>query len=245
LLALVIVAGIAFSAWGVSELYAPRAAWLQVGAMIGTIMAANVFFNIIPAHWELIRAKEAGRDPDPTPGIEAKRRSVHNNYFTLPVLITMLAGHFAFLTGHEWGWVAMLVLMALGAWIRHFYNLRHGGDTRWWMLAVFAAIIIAMFVWFKPDTEEPVKKAAATASTTKIDGAAVFATAACASCHTLGAADAAGTSAPNLDSARPDAALVVARVTNGQGAMPAYRGKLSDEEIEALAEYVSDAAGRE
>ena len=67
--------------------------------MIGTIMAGNVFFNIIPAHWELINAKRAGRDPDPTPGIVAKQRSVHNNYFTLPVLFTMLAGHFAFTYG--------------------------------------------------------------------------------------------------------------------------------------------------
>ena len=77
---------------GLGELFSPRAAWLQVGAMIGTVMAANVFFDIIPAHWELIRAKEAGREPDPRPGIQAKQRSVHNNYLTLPVLLTMLGG---------------------------------------------------------------------------------------------------------------------------------------------------------
>ena len=63
--------------------------------MLGTIMAANVLFVIIPGHWELVRAKEAGREPDPKPGIVAKQRSVHNNYLTLPVLFTMLAGHFA------------------------------------------------------------------------------------------------------------------------------------------------------
>ena len=87
------------AAWGCGELFQPRAAFLQVGAMLGTIMAANVFFNIIPAHWELINAKKAGREPDPTPGIIARKRSVHNNYFTLPVLFTMLAGHFAFVYG--------------------------------------------------------------------------------------------------------------------------------------------------
>ena len=64
-------------------------------------MAGNVFFNIIPAHWELINAKKAGREPDPLPGVVAKQRSVHNNYFTLPVLFTMIAGHFAFTYGAE------------------------------------------------------------------------------------------------------------------------------------------------
>ena len=82
----------ALAAWAAGELFAPRAAWLQVGAMLGTIMAANVFFSIIPAHRGLIAAKEAGREPDPRPASTAKRRSVHNNYLTLPVLVTMLAG---------------------------------------------------------------------------------------------------------------------------------------------------------
>ena len=82
------------SALVATQLFAPRAAFLQVGAMLGTIMAANVLLVIIPVHWELIRAKEAGREPDPAPALEGKRRSVHNNYLTLPVLFTMLAGPF-------------------------------------------------------------------------------------------------------------------------------------------------------
>ena len=104
--------------------------------MIGTIMAANVFFDIIPAHWELIRAKEAGRDPDPAPGLEAKQRSVHNNYLTLPVLFTMLAGHFPFAYGAERAWLVLVAMMALGALARLFFNLRHavartGGCRSW------------------------------------------------------------------------------------------------------------------
>src|SRR5947207_1359880 len=114
----------ALAAWGTSELFAPRAAALQVGAMLGTIMAANVLFSIIPAHWELIRAKEAGREPDPAPALAAKQRSVHNNYLTLPVLLTMLAGHFSFVytTGHAW--LVLVALMLLGGGIRLFFNLR-------------------------------------------------------------------------------------------------------------------------
>ena len=95
--------------------------------MLGTIMAANVLFVIIPAHWELIRAKEAGREPDAAPGLEGKRRSVHNNYLTLPVLFTMLAGHFPLAYGATRAWLVLIVLMALGAFARLFYNLRHKG----------------------------------------------------------------------------------------------------------------------
>jgi uncharacterized membrane protein len=78
---------VALSAWGASELFSGRAAYLEVGAMIGTMMVGNVFFVIIPAHWELVRAKQAGREPDPRWNVRGKQRSVHNNYLTLPVLV--------------------------------------------------------------------------------------------------------------------------------------------------------------
>ena len=250
-LMLVLVGGIVLTAWGTSELYSPRAAWLQTGAMLGTIMAGSVFFNIIPAHWELIRAKEAGRDPDPAPGIEAKRRSVHNNYFTLPVLVTMLAGHFTFMVSHEHAWVLLLCLMALGAWVRHFYNLRHGGDTRWWMWVVAAIAVVIMFILLRPE-DEPRTTATGSSSDTpaassdKGDAAELGATVFsdnCASCHTLADADADGKVGPNLDDAAPSVDLVHDRVTNGKGGMPAFRGTLEEDEIDAVSAYVAEAAG--
>ena len=142
----VLFALVALAAWGSAELFSPRAAWLQVGSMIGTVMAANVFFDIIPAHWELIRAKEAGREPDPRPGIQAKQRSVHNNYLTLPVLLTMLAGHFPFAYGADHAWLVLVALMLLGAWARLFFNLRHQGRTLWWMPVAGAAAFVALAV---------------------------------------------------------------------------------------------------
>ena len=146
-----ITVAVVVGTWGATQLFSPRAAFLQVGAMLGTIMAANVFFSIIPAHWELIRAKEDGRDPDPAPGIEAKRRSVHNNYLTLPVLLAMLGGHFAFLYGHELDWLILAALMAIAAWARLFFNLRHGGRTLWWIPAVGAAAVLALALAIRPD----------------------------------------------------------------------------------------------
>jgi uncharacterized membrane protein len=145
---------VALATWGSTELFAPRAAFLQVGAMLGTVMAGNVLFNIIPAHWELIRAKEAGREPDPTPGIVAKQRSVHNNYFTLPVLLTMLGGHFAFLYGSDHTWLVLLVLMVVAAWARLFFNLRHAGRTAWAIPAIGAIALLVLALAIRPQTDD-------------------------------------------------------------------------------------------
>ncbi|MGZ8694673.1 MAG: urate hydroxylase PuuD, partial [Gaiellaceae bacterium] len=93
------------------ELFSARGAYLQVGAMLGTIMAANVLFVIIPGHWELVRAKEAGREPDPAPGLEGKRRSIHNTYLTLPVLVAMISVHFPVAYTQAHAWAVLVVLM--------------------------------------------------------------------------------------------------------------------------------------
>jgi uncharacterized membrane protein len=146
-----VVAFTALAAWGCMQLFQPRAAFLQVGAMLGTVMAANVFFNIIPAHWELIRAKREGREPDPTPGIVAKQRSVHNNYLTLPVLFTMLAGHSAFTYGADHAWIVLIVIMALGAVARLFFNLRHQGRNVWVIPVGAAVVLVGLIVVLRPD----------------------------------------------------------------------------------------------
>ena len=149
-LAAVLLGLTTLAAWGCSELFAPRASYLQVGAMLGTIMVANVFFVIIPAHRELIRAKEEYREPNPAPGLEAKRRSVHNNYLTLPVVFAMLSNHFPSAYGHSYGWLVLAALMAIGAWIRHFFNLRHAGRNAWWIPVTAALGIAAVAVAIRP-----------------------------------------------------------------------------------------------
>ena len=149
-LAGVLVALITATAYGLSLLYTDRAVWLQLGAMLGTIMTANVFIVIIPAHWDLIRAKEAGREPDPAPLIRAKQRSVHDNYLTLPVLVAMLGGHFAVAYGYEDGWLVLVCLMLVGAWIRVYFHLRHAGRTVWWIPLTAAAALVAIAIWIRP-----------------------------------------------------------------------------------------------
>src|SRR6267378_1002142 len=131
LLAVALGAVIVVAAYGVSHLLSPRAAYIQVGAMIGTWMVANVLFVIIPGQRELVAARLAGREPDPTPGLRGKQRSIHNNYLTLPVLFAMMSNHFPMTYGHPQGWLVLVALMALGAWLRHFFNLRHQGRVVW------------------------------------------------------------------------------------------------------------------
>jgi uncharacterized membrane protein len=142
-LAATLLALITLSAWGIGELFSGRALYLQVGAMLGTMMVGNVFFVIIPAHRELVRAKQAGREPDPAPNVRAKLRSVHNNYLTLPVVFTMISNHFPFTYGRSYAWLVLVVLLVIGAWVRHFFNLRHAGRTVW-AIPVTAAIAIAV-----------------------------------------------------------------------------------------------------
>src|SRR5262249_27235649 len=101
-------------------------------------------------HWELVRAKEAGREPDPVPGIQAKQRSVHNNYLTLPVLFTMISNHFPFTYGHSYSWLILVSLMVIGAWVRHYFNLRHTGRNAWWIPLTAAMGIALVAVLIRP-----------------------------------------------------------------------------------------------
>jgi uncharacterized membrane protein len=158
----------ALAAWGAGELFSGRGAFIQVGAMLGTIMVASVLLVIIPAHWELIRAKEQQRPPRIEKGIEAKRRSVHNTYLALPVVLTMISNHFPFLYGDEHAWLVLVALMLIGAWVRHFFVLRRRGRTVLWIPAAAAVATVAIALAIEPDepkgsSAQPVTATQATA----------------------------------------------------------------------------------
>ncbi|HEX9141194.1 MAG TPA: urate hydroxylase PuuD [Gaiellaceae bacterium] len=177
-LAAVLLVLITIAAWGIGHLFSARAMYLQIGAMLGTMMVGNVFFVIIPAHWELVRAKQAGREPDPAANARAKLRSVHNNYLTLPVVFTMLSNHFPFTYGHSYAWLILVVLLVIGAWVRHFFNLRHMGRTAWWIPASAAVAIAGLAILIRPQNES-------TAGTATVPFAQVASIVErrCAACH--------------------------------------------------------------
>jgi uncharacterized membrane protein len=180
------------AAYGVSELFSPRAVTIQLGAMLGTIMVANVFFVIIPAHRQLIRAKEEGREPDPAAGARGKQRSVHNNYLTLPVVIAMLGPHFSSISGRADGWAVLLGLMAIGAWIRLFFNLRHAGRDVWAIPVTAAAGIAILAVVIRPQSEP----ASATSAPVAFSDVQAVVDQRCVPCHSMTPTNPSFSSAP-------------------------------------------------
>src|SRR4051812_39713883 len=157
------------ASWLACHWFAGRAAFLLVGAMIATAMSANVFFWIIPGQKKVIASIKAGEPVDPIHGMRGKQRSVHNTYFTLPVLFAMLSNHYSFLSTHKLNWVVLILMMFAGAAIRQFFVMRHG-----WKLGrnshpagyalVGVAVIAATIAWLAPDTSALAKAPASAAN---------------------------------------------------------------------------------
>lgn len=144
-----------------TQLFAGRAAFLLVGAMLATAMSANVLFWIIPGQRKVVAALKAGQPVDPIHGIRGKQRSVHNTYFTLPVLFTMLSNHYSWVFSHEHNWVVLVAIMFAGAAIRQFFVMRHGHKLGrnahpWPYAAVGVGVLLALIVWMRPVPPEPV-----------------------------------------------------------------------------------------
>jgi uncharacterized membrane protein len=122
-----------------------RGAFNQIGAIIGTIMVANVFALIIPNQKKVVAALLAGRAPDPELGKSSKQRSVHNNYLTLPVIVLMISNHYPLLFATRYNWLIVAIVLALGPIIRHFFNERHAGKkSPWWVWGVAGAGMVAI-----------------------------------------------------------------------------------------------------
>jgi len=148
------------ASWLACHWFAGRAAFLLVGAMIATAMSANVFFWIIPGQRTVVAAIRAGQAVDPVHGLRGKQRSVHNTYFTLPVLFAMLSNHYSFTWSHPQNWLVLIVMMLAGALIRQFFVMRHGyklGRNRHPLpyALVGVTLIAGAIVWMKPPAPLP------------------------------------------------------------------------------------------
>ncbi len=138
------------AAWGYSLLLTGRAAYIHTGALIGTLMAANVFFVIIPSQKVMVAAMARGEKPDPKPGAEAARRSLHNNYLTLPVVFIMVSNHFPSTFAANWNWALLAGLSLVGVLVRHWFNLRGQGRRNVWILPAAVVAMLALAVIAAP-----------------------------------------------------------------------------------------------
>ncbi|HUO22379.1 MAG TPA: urate hydroxylase PuuD [Caulobacteraceae bacterium] len=146
-------AALTFDAWAQTRIFSDRAAFIQIGATIGTVMVGNVFLVIIPNQRKSVAAMLAGLPVDPRLGAAGRLRSVQNNYMTLPVIFLMISNHYAIITSHPLNWLLLAMLAAAGVSVRHFFMLLHRGVVRhdflfYGFLLFFGASVIA--TWGKP-----------------------------------------------------------------------------------------------
>ena len=142
LLAGLIVLWLGTLCWLAFQLFSQKAAPIHIGAAMASIMAANVLLGIIPGQRALVQAIESGGELDPEPALAARKRSLHNNYLTLPVVLCMVSNHSMFLYGHPLAWAVLIALMLNAAYLRHFFNLRHQGILRPSIIVISAVIFV-------------------------------------------------------------------------------------------------------
>lgn len=151
-------------AWGYTQVFTGRAAFLHLGAFTATIMSANVFFIIIPNQKIVVADLIAGREPDPKYGKIAKQRSTHNNYLTLPVLFLMLSNHYPLAFATEYNWIIASLVFLMGVTIRHYFNTTHAraGNPTWTWLATAILFVIIMWLSTVPGKQPETDAAALT-----------------------------------------------------------------------------------
>ena len=155
LLSLIILILLSAAAWGLTRIFSGRGAFLHYGALLGTIMVANVAHVIIPGQRRMVEAMKAGRQPDPRDGLMGKQRSVHNTYFTLPVVFTMVSTHYAGIFGHRLGWLALVALTIAGALVRVWFVMRHKGRAPAWVWIAGALFFVGAALLVSPVGRRP------------------------------------------------------------------------------------------
>jgi len=230
-----------------------RAAFLHVGAMLATIMAGNVAMTIVPSQRALVAAVEGGGAGAPALSARAKRVSIHNNYFTFPVIALMVSNHFPAIYGHRWSWLLLLLIVAAGAAVRHVLNVRFGWPG--WKPALAAvlgtsvtAIYAVLAMPARPvESTVPPSQAAAATPVTFADARHVV-DRRCAACHsaqpsdlTFGAAPAGVTfDTPEQIAAR--AARIRERAVITRTMPPANKTRITDDERAVLARWIDAGA---
>ena len=232
-----------------TQLLNGRAAFLHVGAMLGTIMAANVAFTIVPSQRELVASVSEGRGADPAVSARAKRVSIHNNYFTFPVIVLMLISHFPAVYGSRLNWLLLLVLIAAGAAVRHVLNIRFTfAAWRPVLAATMVASVLVLIAILRAG--RPANRASASDSSAPVTftEARRVIDRRCAACHSAEPSDLTFGAAPGgVTFDTPEQILAhVARIQERavvtRTMPPANKTKITDVEREMLGRWIAQGA---
>lgn len=257
LLGVILLGFITLLAWGLSEVFSARGAYIHVGAVIGTVMAGNVFRTIIPSQKALVAAVAQGKEPDPSWAGKAKLRSTHNTYLTLPLLFIMISNHYPITYNHSFSWLVLVALIIITAVARRYFVLRHFGQNKpaYLIGAVLAAIVLAVLIAPKrhPMPSQSESKAAAegaiaeASSKVSIDTARVqeIIQARCSTCHSATPSDEIFTVAPagmmldDLQSMEMWAPRIKARTIDSEDMPLMNKTKMTAEERQYLAQWIA------
>jgi uncharacterized membrane protein len=179
--------------YALTHLLSGRAAYIHVGALLGTIMAGNVFFTIIPSQKALVRAAKTGQPLDASLGKKAGQRSLHNNYITLPVVFIMISNHFPSTFGHSGNWIVLMVITVASMGIKHYWNLLDRGIKQTWVLVVSILALVVLSMAISPAFEDTMDAAIPTS----FEEANAVIQARCVQCHSANPTDDQWTAAPN------------------------------------------------
>lgn len=223
--------------WGLTHAFNGQAAFLHMGAILGTLMVSNVWQHILPSQRELVRLTEAGKRQEAALGKAAKTRSIHNNYMTFPVLFTMLSGHFPSTYSGPNAWLVLVLVMLTGALVRHFMNIRFtwGG----WRPALAATLVIGFGGLYALTRPAPIEGKAAWAEVAPILQTH------CVSCHAARPGAAAPPKGVALDSpegARQAGERILAQAVNAQAMPPGNPTGMTDEERRTLGRWLAAGA---
>ncbi len=230
-----------------THVFSGRGAFTQIGALIGTIMVANVFVIIIPYQKKTVAALIAGQEPEPYWGEVGKQRSVHNNYLTLPVVFLMLSNHFPLFFGTRYNWVIVAIVLLIGPVIRHFFNSRHEGKgSPWWTWGLAAAGMIAI-AWLSA-AGPPGPQAAALEKTPSFEDVQNVVFAHCSMCHAqqpLWPGIAAAPKGVRLDSAEAiklHANMIAINAVDSHAMPPGNITELTPQDRQMLAAWIAAGA---
>lgn len=154
ILGLILMAVATALSYGLTQIFSARGAYMHMGAIIGTIMAGNVFFGIMPSQRALVKAVEAGTAPDPAFGLNAKVRSTHNTYTTLPIIFIMISNHYPMTFNHSANWLVLMAIILITAAVRQYFVLRHFGKQKPLILVASVVATVMLAVAIAPRTTE-------------------------------------------------------------------------------------------